>query len=220
MPYCLSAEVPASACSVTPAAPADASEAARVLAEAFQDDAPLRATLGLHGPVPPSRSAGLFACILEDGPLPSGTVDVARIDGRIVGVGVWICPTGTHVGLRGHARTLPRYVRALGLSGALRAARTDDVVAAHRPQRPSWYLKVLGVAPEHRGRGIGTALMRYRLAIIDAEDDDAYLESSTPESGRVYERLGFTPMRPVEAWEGARPWAMWRERVSHRGGQD
>lgn len=216
MPSSLSAEVPAPACTITPAAPADLTEAARVLAEAFQDDAPLRATLGLPGPVPPERSEALFTCILEDGPLPSGTVDVARIGGRVVGVGVWTCPAGAHVGLRGHLRTLPRYVHALGLLGALRAARTDDAVAAHRPARPSWYLKVLGVAPEHRGKGIGTALMEYRLAIVDAEDDDAYLESSTPESGRVYERLGFTAMRPVEAWEGARPWAMWREARSRR----
>ena len=34
---------------------------------------------------------------------------------RIVGVGVWTCPAGAHVGLRGHLRTLPRYEGSLVL---------------------------------------------------------------------------------------------------------
>ena len=54
----------------------------------------------------------------------------------------------------------------------------------------------LGVAPDHRGQGVGTALMRNLVALAQAERLRALSLSVEPDNfaRNVYERLGFVPV--------------------------
>jgi ribosomal protein S18 acetylase RimI-like enzyme len=60
-----------------------------------------------------------------------------------------------------------------------------------RPSEPHYYLTLLGVRNEHRGRGIGMCLLAESLARFDADGIPAYLESSNAANDHRYEALGF-----------------------------
>lgn len=67
--------------------------------------------------------------------------------------------------------------------------------------------------PEVSGGGIGSSLLRHRLAQIDAERSPVYLEASIPTVVGYYERFGFRRLGEVTA-PGAPPMTrMWREPV-------
>ena len=63
--------------------------------------------------------------------------------------------------------------------------------AAYRPDEPHWYLALVAVDPAHRGRGLGTDLMRYSLDICDQDGLPTYLESTNRANLSLYRRFGF-----------------------------
>lgn len=76
----------------------------------------------------------------------------------------------------------------------------------------SWYLSILGVAPEAQGRGIGGTLMRRVLATADAAGVATYLETFTPRNQSFYARLGYDQRATLdEAETGASYSVMVRE---------
>jgi ribosomal protein S18 acetylase RimI-like enzyme len=80
------------------------------------------------------------------------------------------------------------------------------------PQRPHWYLGGIGTDPPLQGSGIGTELMRSRLARCDAAGMPAYLESSKERNVPFYERHGFTVTRELRIPDGGPLlWLMWRD---------
>ena len=58
------------------------------------------------------------------------------------------------------------------------------------------YIQSVCVAPERRGAGIGTALVRFAEARIFRESPNVFLcvSSFNPDARRLYERLGYTPV--------------------------
>ncbi|WP_329430630.1 GNAT family N-acetyltransferase [Streptosporangium sp. NBC_01495] len=82
----------------------------------------------------------------------------------------------------------------------------------HPNGRAHLHLVFPGVAPEARGRGLGGALLRERLAAADAEGVPAYLEASSPHSRPLYERHGFRVTGdPITLPDGPPMWPMWRD---------
>lgn len=80
----------------------------------------------------------------------------------------------------------------------LLGARADDVLegiarfdALHPRDEPHWYLGIVATHTDHRGAGIGVALLQENLARIDDQHMPAYLESSNPANLDRYRRLGF-----------------------------
>ena len=71
-------------------------------------------------------------------------------------------------------------------TGDAMAGLTGTVVPAG-----SWYLSILGVAPEQQGRGLGRTLLAPVLAQTDALGIATYLETFTPENIPFYARLGY-----------------------------
>ena len=61
----------------------------------------------------------------------------------------------------------------------------------HPDEPPHYYLSLLGTHPDHRGKGVGMALLAENLARIDAKGMPVYLESSNPANVPRYERQGF-----------------------------
>ena len=67
------------------------------------------------------------------------------------------------------------------------------------------------MVPELQGHGIGSALLRPVLERCDADGVAAYLEATSSENRRLYERHGFRVVRELPLPAGPSLWAMWRE---------
>jgi GNAT superfamily N-acetyltransferase len=84
--------------------------------------------------------------------------------------------------------------------------------ASRAPLPQHYYLSLLGTHPDHRGRGVGQALLAADVARWDAERTPTYLESSNGANNHRYERLGY---RSIGGFSAVRDdtWiaAMWRD---------
>ena len=58
------------------------------------------------------------------------------------------------------------------------------------------YLYVIGVAPEHQGKGIGSCLINNMLSYLPPEIP-IYLETETERNVSLYERLGFKVLKKI-----------------------
>ena len=104
----------------------------------------------------------------------------------------------------------------LGLTGwgrFGRILRLRGVMDAHHPMdRPHDYLWFLGVTPEAQGHGVGSRLIKARLAALDAKGRPAFLETATEANVRLYSRHDFEVIGEYNAPpDGPKNWAMWRE---------
>jgi GNAT superfamily N-acetyltransferase len=74
------------------------------------------------------------------------------------------------------------------------------------------YLSLLATHPDHRGRGVGQALLAADLAAWDAAGIPTYLESTNPANDHRYARAGFVPVGEFRAVRDGSPiTAMWRD---------
>jgi GNAT superfamily N-acetyltransferase len=83
--------------------------------------------------------------------------------------------------------------------------------AVHPHDPPHFYLSLLGTHRDHRGAGIGMALLADTLALIDAEGMPTYLESTNPANNARYMRQGYRPVEQVTLANGHRITTMWRD---------
>lgn len=75
-----------------------------------------------------------------------------------------------------------------------------------------WYLSILGVAPEMRGKGLGEGLVRPVLDRTDKLKVPTFLETFVPRNKSFYERLGYWDAASfVEPVTGAEYWIMFRD---------
>ncbi|KOX19029.1 hypothetical protein ADK67_34500 [Saccharothrix sp. NRRL B-16348] len=130
--------------------------------------------------------SALFRAWLADA-LETQEVVIAEHDGDIVGVSTWMALESAEP-LRQQAEAVAEQARA---NPALR--RMAAAVALPHPDVPHLYLASMAVIPASRGRGVGAAILRHRLALADAERQPVYLEASTPRSAALYTRHGFAP---------------------------
>ena len=70
--------------------------------------------------------------------------------------------------------------------------------ASYHPTEPNWYLPLIGVDPAHQGKGYGSALLKHVLVNCDRSSQVAYLESTSPQSVRLYERHGFKVLAEIQ----------------------
>ena len=99
------------------------------------------------------------------------------------------------------------------LPAELRGAKHQKAVDLHQPDGPHWYLHDIATSPDVRGQGIGSALLRRRLALIDAQPAPVFLEATTDASRRLYERYGFSVVAEVSTLPETLSYAMIREAV-------
>ena len=85
------------------------------------------------------------------------------------------------------------------------------ILDAHHPHEPHWYLGFLGVQPALQGLGLGSALLQATLVGVDAAGEPAYLEATSADNRRLYERHGFEVVRELPLPGGPSLFAMWRE---------
>lgn len=98
----------------------------------------------------------------------------------------------------------PAYVRRIGAF--------DERSAANHPAHANHtYLSFIAVQPDRFGQGIGTAMLRDRLGVLDDQGVPTYLEASNADSRRLYERLGYRRLDvTTDMPDGPSLWPMWR----------
>jgi GNAT superfamily N-acetyltransferase len=108
-------------------------------------------------------------------------------------------------------RLLPSAVRAFGkrLPRALRVLLSAEKV---HPSEPHRYLAYIGTHHDHKGKGLGSVLLKSMMERCDHEGVAAYLESTNPVNDAWYARLGFESRGPVPLPRDAPVLtAMWRD---------
>jgi GNAT superfamily N-acetyltransferase len=125
---------------------------------------------------------------------------------------IWIPPGGIELTEAEEASLGPVLNDLVGSRASEVLSLFERLDATHPQQPPHYYLSLLGTHPDHRGKGLGMALLAENLALIDAEAMPAYLESSNPENDRRYERLGFARVGEFQRPDGQLTCStMWRE---------
>ena len=169
--------------------PAERRQLLDVLARAFLDN-PMN--VEIHGGTQRKRlaanRAGLRAVVLDRQDRLEARV--ITYEGCVVGGFLVAPPTAPYL----PAPSLWRQIGCLYHQGARamdRWGRVSRELAGHRPLEPHWYLAVLGVDPEHQGRGLGARLLTDLLVRVEREPAPVHLECDREESVRFYLARGF-----------------------------
>jgi GNAT superfamily N-acetyltransferase len=181
-----------------PAAPADLDDVVQLFAEAFAAD-PM-----ITWPMPPGAPltdvVSLFAIIIRDAYGPTGTVWVVGETG-VDGAAVWLPPDQVKRFDELEASTRPR-IAPLTDDGGARYATFWDWLGGHLPDEPCWFLDILAVRQDARGRGLASALIRHGVGRAHAAGLPAFLETGNPRNVPLYEHLGFRLVERTDAPDG------------------
>ena len=128
-------------------------------------------------------------------------------------VSIWVMPGGSELSAAGVEALEALLDEALEPEDdAAIHALYERFEASRDPLGPHYYLSLLATHPDHRGRGVGQALLAADLCEWDRAGVPAYLESTNPANDHRYVRAGFRPIGGFEAVkDGAPVTAMWRE---------
>ena len=133
------------------------------------------------------------------------------VTGNCESVAVWAPPGLEELGPGELEQIAPMFTEMLGDHAPAVLEMLSRFDAARPHDEPHWYLSIVGTHDDHRGKGIGVALLRENLARIDELHAPAYLESSNPANHERYRRLGFEPIGGFEVCDGGPPvMTMWR----------
>lgn len=179
-------------------------EAIRVLASAFHDDPVINWTCNNPG------SLEVFFDITLEPFLPH---QLTHLDPQGRGIAVWLGPQQQ---LKWPIRfsSLIKVLRLGGLISVYRLLISSIKTERFHPKTPHYYLFAIGVTPQHKGQGLGTALLSHMLRTCDKEGVPAYLENSKEENLRFYEGHGFKVLEKIQFASSAPPmWLMWREPI-------
>lgn len=134
---------------------------------------------------------------------------------NLKGVAAWIPPGNSSFNI---LRLLPMLLALpfkLDWSKLGRVMSLLSTMEEHHKQdmpQPHWYLAMLGVAPAYQGQRIGSSLLQPILKQAEREGLPCYLETSTQQAVRFYQKQGFEVL-----WMGELPggspslWTMKRE---------
>ena len=177
--------------------------AAAVIARAFFDD---ELTVHLY---PDDRDRSLLAPLMFEALVRYdwlfGQVD--RLPG-FTAVATWLRPGET-------VETPERLTRAGfdGLPDGVPLERLEAFFSVVEPAfkgdapEPHWHLRLLGVDPDHQGRGLGTALLEHGLRRADGTGHPCFLETFSERNVPFYLRNGFDLVADdVEPASGVRYW--------------
>lgn len=87
----------------------------------------------------------------------------------------------------------------IGEGPANRFLSALDFIGAYHVDvpEPHWYVMVLGVHPDHCGKGYGKTLLEPVMKNAEANGEPVYLETAQPKNVSFYEKLGFRVIREL-----------------------
>ncbi len=157
-----------------------------IVAQAFVDDPLWSRALAMPGGSVDHHPA--FWRLFAEGALAQGWSWLAAGEAAVA---LWIPPGATELSTEQEHRLMALARDRLGPGADDYVELLDRFEAAHPRHEEHYYLSLLGTHPDHRGQGIGMALVARNLEQIDAVHRPAYLESSNPANDHRYQRLGF-----------------------------
>lgn len=108
--------------------------------------------------------------------------------------------------------TIIDILRLGGLKAVYRMAVSGNTTERFHPRKPHYYLFAIGVLPQYKGQGLGTALISKVLRTCDEENMPAYLENSKEENLEFYQGHGFEVVEEIQIASSSPPlWLMWRD---------
>lgn len=114
-----------------------------------------------------------------------------RVTDGIEAAAIWLPPGERELTPENEARA-PVILRELvGDRDAEVMELLERFEVAQPSDPPHYYLSLLGVHDDHRGRGLGMGLLADSLAEFDADGVPTYLESSNAANDHRYEALGY-----------------------------
>jgi ribosomal protein S18 acetylase RimI-like enzyme len=195
---------------VRPFVRADLTGTVATLSRAFDDD-PVMTWIFPDERMRRRRLPSFFASALRSTGLHSDGTEVAVTGEQVLGCAIWMAPGTWRPPLRRQLAALPSVIIRLGSRLAV-ASTTYGALQRVHPERPHWYLSGIGTDPPAQGRGVGSELMRSRLARCDAAGQAAYLESSKESNVPFYQSHGFRVSGELTIPGGGPTlWLMWRE---------
>jgi GNAT superfamily N-acetyltransferase len=187
----------------------DVRPTAAMLARAFYDD-PLMAWILPDERIRRRRLAAFFAMTMRGASLRHEGPEILLTGGQVLGCGNWMPPGTWRPPAWRQLATLPGLARTLRSRLGVASAAYGTLMRAH-PREPHWYLAGLGTDPPAQRTGVGSELMRSRLARCDAAGLPAYLESSKASNVPFYQGHGFTVTGELRIPDGGpTTWLMWR----------
>lgn len=195
---------------ITRLGPADTDHAARLLAGAFTED-PIFRWIAPDAESRPTRLEAVFAAFAEVYE-PHGESYLAEG----AGAALWL-PAGAVAVNEDQLEWFGNQMStALGVD-AERAFELEAHLDSHHPDEPCAYLQFMGVVPDHQGRGLGSRLLETMLRRCDASGTPAYLEATSVDNRRLYQRHGFETRSEIAIPGGPSLWSMWREPTTGHG---
>ncbi|ORA40148.1 hypothetical protein BST13_01330 [Mycobacterium aquaticum] len=154
------------------------------------------------------RCGYLFYEVLVEAFWRNGEIWVA---GAGKGAALWL-PPGVSLVPPADAETLAARLLATtgGAESTARMAELFAALDAHHPTEPCWYLNFMGIDPAAQGQGLGSALLASALGQADQEGMPAYLEASSPQNRKLYERHGYETMGELIVSDSPALYPMWR----------
>lgn len=180
---------------------------ARLVGTAFADETFTRLALGKRA-ASQDNLTRLFELQLTDHLSRGGLIDLAYLEGELVGAALWERPDGDRGSLKSvlsQAVDYLRLVRWRALRSFVGQLKTDFA----RPNRKHWYMHLLAADPSTQGKGVGSSLLRHGLQRLKG-GEPAYLESSNDGTTRLYEKFDFLTAGRIRLWPGYEIGRMWR----------
>lgn len=134
-----------------------------------------------------------------------------------VGGALWLPPGAPKRRLREQLFEALALLPGIGLGGARRGTRIEELMDAHHPAEPHWYLEVLSIDPGHQRQGHGSTLLAPVLDRCDADGVPAYLETNRESNLPYYRRFGFELTERISLPDSPPLWLMWRDPISRSG---
>ena len=191
---------------VRTAGSADLARVVEVFALAFADD-PVWGVWSFPGVDDPAARLREYWVPFVEAAIRFGGIDIL---GDVAAVALWVPPGGSELDAEGEVAVEAMLPRVCPERGAPAMERCFEAFEESHPTKPHWYLSLLATHPDHRGQGAGMALVADRLAKVDAERGEAYLESTNPANVKRYERAGFELIGSFDVPMGPTVDQMWR----------
>jgi ribosomal protein S18 acetylase RimI-like enzyme len=186
------------------ARPEEIAGLASTLADAFNDDP----AFGWCLPDPAQRSAVLprFFRLAAEAVVPHRESTVLD-GGRSVAL---VVPPGVPAVAESDAEAFGDAVIALLGDATERTFALMAMLDEIHPTEPHRFLWFIGTRRADRGSGLGSALLRQMLDRCDLESVAAYLDATSEDNRRLYERHGFEVVGRHTVADSPPLWSMWR----------
>ncbi len=189
---------------------ADVPATAAMLARAFDDD-PVMIWIFPDDRTRLRRLSAFFAASMRGTSFRHEATEILLAGGQVLGCGNWLPPGAWRLSGWQQLATLPGYARTLRSRLGVASVTYSMFLRAH-PHQPHWYLAGLGTDPPAQGTGVGSELMRSRLARCDAAGLPAHLEASKERNVPFYAGHGFRVTGELRIPDGGPTvWLMWRD---------